>query len=58
MDEDNSNDSKVTCLSTHLTSFAVLVSVGDVPEKKVKSTVYNLRLQYVPLHREVAMHYR
>ena len=27
LDEDNSNDTRVTCLTTHLTSFAVLVSV-------------------------------
>jgi len=26
-DEDNSNDTRVTCLATHLTSFAVLVSI-------------------------------
>jgi len=36
LDKDNSDESKVTCLATHLTSFAVLVSVGDGPEKKVK----------------------
>jgi len=26
-DGDNSNDTRVTCLATHLTSFAVLVSI-------------------------------
>ena len=29
----------MTCLATHLTSFAVLVSIGDGPEKKVKQCV-------------------
>jgi len=46
-DKDNSDDTKVTCLATHLTSFAVLVSIGDEPTTKVLcllsviSTVYH-----------------
>ena len=34
-DKDNSDDTRVTCLATHLTNFAVLVSIGDEPTANV-----------------------
>ena len=38
VDKDHSNKTSVTCLTRHLTSFAVLVSIQD--EKPVRNEVF------------------
>ena len=42
VDESHSNKTLVSCLTTHLTSFAVLVSIQD--ERPVRNTVAAIRI--------------
>ena len=47
LDEKKSNETRVTCLANHLTSFAVLVSIRDRDEEQVGTALLLLHHYYV-----------
>ena len=49
IDRSNSNNTLVTCLTTHLTSFAVLVSIQDERPVRTESIFLFFQISYIIL---------
>ena len=47
LNETQSNETRVTCLANHLTSFAVLVSIRDRDKEQVRTLLILLHHNYI-----------
>ena len=57
VDKSNSNETSVTCLTDHLTSFAVLVSIKDADDRPVRVDRYITELLIIlPTYYTLAIH--